>query len=146
MKWIFTSVILFSFTGLGLYRIQGEELRFRTLDELCAFMRVFLEVLESTRSDLEEVLEQTRCRCHLPAPFEEKSLLGPLEGEEKRLAERFFAGLGTSSMMQQRTHCRACIVEGERLLAKNRTYMGEKRRLTISLSVLGGLFVAILFQ
>ena len=38
------------------------------------------------------------------------------------------------------------IEEGERLLERRRTALGEKRRLTISLSVLGGLFVAILFQ
>ena len=47
MRWIFTSVILFSFTGLGLYRAQASELRFRTLEKLCLFMRTFLQVLES---------------------------------------------------------------------------------------------------
>ena len=66
MRWIFTSVILFSFTGLGLYRAQASELRFRTLEKLCLFMRTFLQVLESTRGDLDDVLRQTRRRCGLP--------------------------------------------------------------------------------
>ena len=94
MRWIFTSVILFSFTGLGLYRAQASELRFRTLEKLCLFMRTFLQVLESTRGDLDDVLRQTRRRCGLPELSGESDPFGRgLEGEEKELSERFFAGL-----------------------------------------------------
>ena len=90
------------------------------------------------------MLRQTRRRCGLPELSGESDPFGRgLEGEEKELSERFFAGLGSSLMAQQRAHCLACIEEGERLLERRRTALGEKRRLTISLSVLGGLFVAI---
>ena len=146
MRWVCVTMILFSFTGLGLCKLHAGEAGFRALRTLCAFMREFLKALESTRGDLDDLLAQTCRRCSLPVPFEEERLLKELGAEERRLGKRFVAGLGNSPMTQQRAHCIACIEEGERLLAQLRAHMGERRRLTLSLSVLGGLFVAILFQ
>ena len=98
MRWIFTSVILFSFTGLGLYRAQASELRFRTLEKLCLFMRTFLQVLESTRGDLDDVLRQTRRRCGLPELSGESDPFGRgLEGEERSCLSAFLRGLEARS-------------------------------------------------
>ena len=146
MRWICTGIILLSFTGLGLCRLHAQETGLRALLALCTFMQEFLRALESTRADLGDLLNQTCRRCGLQVPFEKEGLLKGLGDEERRLGQRFFAGLGSSPMAQQRAHCADCIEEGARLLAQQRAQAGQRRRLTLSLSVLGGLFVAILFQ
>ncbi|MBQ6059385.1 MAG: hypothetical protein IJL39_04945 [Clostridia bacterium] len=155
MKLLYAIGIVCSFSGLGLMKVRRDAIELQGIEQLCRYMTEFFQLLKETREDLPDLTAKASVRVGLRSGAgvcndilleTEEQLCEPLSGEALALTHRFFHALGVSSMPRQEEHCLSCIREGERLLHQRRSGLLERRRMTLSLSVLGGLFFAILLQ
>ena len=145
MRWLLALTALLCTTGCGLLQRAHEVEQHRTLARLVRLMEETLWLLESTGADRETLLRHAARRSAPDDPVSLETLCDRLTGPALDLCRRFDDGLGTTPLPQQRAHCESCIAEGRRLLTRSRTRLAERRRLTLSLPLLGGLFAVILF-
>ncbi|NLT58385.1 MAG: hypothetical protein GXX99_05425 [Clostridiales bacterium] len=119
------------------------------LGEFCTYIRLVRRELQLTQADRGELLAAAARALPAWSGFEGAPTRAQVERmlppEAAEVCRRFYEGLGKSLLEGQLQHCDRCAEEVAALYEEGRRLQADRRRLTLSLSTLWGLLVAILF-